>query len=144
MKYLLSTISIIIAFFLGHTLSKHVYEREITITKIIRDTIVIRSPEVTEIRPLRKQQAALPKTDNPTETVFVEIPIEQHIYQDSTYTAYISGYQPRLDSLILMPVTAQIKTPHQKRWSIGIQGGIGMTPAGIQPYIGVGIAYRFF
>lgn len=29
-----------------------------------------------------------------------------------------------------------------KRWNIGIQGGVGITPKGIQPYIGFGLQYN--
>ena len=29
----------------------------------------------------------------------------------------------------------------QSRWSVGMQGGVGMTPKGLQPYIGIGIGY---
>ena len=30
-----------------------------------------------------------------------------------------------------------------KHWTIGLQAGIGLTPKGVQPYIGVGVSYNF-
>lgn len=80
----------------------------------------------------------------------VFIPITQKVYEDSTYTAYVSGYNASLDSLILrMPheTTTITKRPKPKRWSIGIQVGYGMTLRGtpqFAPYIGVGVSYNLF
>lgn len=82
----------------------------------------------------------------------VEIPIIQKVYRDSSYTAYISGYEPSLDSLTLhIPhsVTTITNTIHPKRsrWSIGLQVGYGVslspTPR-YTPYIGVGVQYSLF
>lgn len=71
------------------------------------------------------------------------IPISQKVYKDSSYTAWVSGYRPRLDSIRVMNsvVTRDVVRP-AKRWGVGIQGGVGVTPKGVQPYIGIGINYR--
>lgn len=80
----------------------------------------------------------------------VVIPITQKIYEDSSYTAYVSGYNPQLDSLIFrMPrEVITIKEYHKpKRWGIGIQAGYGVTVKGTPqfcPYIGVGVSYNLF
>lgn len=82
----------------------------------------------------------------------VVVPITQTIYEDSTYTAYVSGYNASLDSLIFrMPreVTTITNTHYQKpkRWSIGIQVGYGMTLKGtpqFAPYVGIGVSYNLF
>ena len=88
------------------------------------------------------------------DSVNVTIPITQTIYEDSMYTAYISGYRVNLDSLIFrMPreettitaTTTQMLKP--KRWSVGIQLGYGVTinsQPKFVPYIGVGISYNLF
>ena len=31
-----------------------------------------------------------------------------------------------------------------KRWGIGVQGGVGITPKLVQPYIGIGVSYNLF
>ena len=82
----------------------------------------------------------------------VVVPITQTVYEDSTYTAYVSGYRASLDSLIFrMPreVTTITNTHYQKpkRWSIGIQVGYGMTLNGrpqFAPYVGIGVSYNLF
>ncbi|MBE6336249.1 MAG: hypothetical protein E7066_06205 [Lentimicrobiaceae bacterium] len=83
----------------------------------------------------------------------VIIPITQKVYtDDSTYTAYVSGYQPSLDSLLFMrrteTIIETIRSPtreFKKRWSVGVQVGYGITidetPQFI-PYIGLGVTYN--
>ena len=82
----------------------------------------------------------------------VIVPITQTVYEDSTYTAYVSGYRASLDSLIFrMPreVTTITNTHYQKpkRWSVGIQVGYGMTLKGtpqFAPYVGIGVSNNLF
>ena len=85
---------------------------------------------------------------NKPDSVDVDIPITQKVYSDdSTYTAYISGYNQRLDSLIFHPkreVVTITKWKPPNRWSIGIQAGYGMSRNGMQPYIGIGVSYNLF
>lgn len=78
-----------------------------------------------------------------TITKEVIIPISQKVYKDSSYTAWVSGCRPRLDSIKVMNsvVTRDVVRP-AKRWGVGIQGGVGVTPKGVLPYIGIGINYR--
>ena len=91
--------------------------------------------------------------DNIPDSVAVEIPITQKVYEDSLYRAYVSGYRPNLDSLIIFPrhdittVTNGYTYPksRQKRWGIGIHVGYGMTMSRtpqFTPYIGFGISYN--
>jgi hypothetical protein len=87
-----------------------------------------------------------------TDSAEVVVPITQTVYEDSTYTAYVSGYRASLDSLIFrMPreVTTITNTHYQKpkRWSVGIQVGYGMTLKGtpqFAPYVGIGVSYNLF
>ena len=83
------------------------------------------------------------------DTVWAELPITQKRYTDSLYTAWVSGYHPSLDSIYLHRPTIYIKTTEaspkrEKRWQVGLQGGVGMTPKGVQPYVGVGVGLKFF
>ena len=75
---------------------------------------------------------------------------EQAYYEDSLYRAWVSGYRPRLDSLMVFPKTVyqtvtndiyHTITPKKKRWGLGLQAGYGY-PSGI--YAGVGISYNLF
>lgn len=81
--------------------------------------------------------------EHTTDTVYVTLPREQKVYQGEDYRAYVSGYRPQLDSISIVRSTAvverYIETTRPHRLSIGLQGGYGITPAGPQPYIGVGL-----
>ena len=79
------------------------------------------------------------------DSVKVQIPISQKVYQDSLYKAYISGYRAELDSIFIYQkeTTITIK-PKPKRWHIGLGAGYGMTLKGFQPYVGVTIGYSIF
>ena len=92
-------------------------------------------------------------SDNIPDSIAVDIPITQKVYEDSLYRAYVSGYRPNLDSLIIFPrhdittVTNGYTYPksRQKRWGIGIHVGYGMTMSRtpqFTPYIGFGISYN--
>lgn len=70
-------------------------------------------------------------------------------YKDSTYYARISGINAFLEEIRVFPrtVTNYINTTEKVyiqplKWSIGLQGGYGITPKGLQPYIGVGFSYQ--
>lgn len=80
----------------------------------------------------------------------VTIPITQKIYETDLYKAYVSGYRPCLDSLLIFQQTQIIHIKDNtkpKRWGIGIQVGYGVTMSRtpqFSPYIGVGISYNLF
>ncbi len=77
----------------------------------------------------------------------VLIPITQKVYEDSTYRAVISGYNVSLDEMLVFPKREVLTIRPQtkpKRWGVGVQAGYGITPAGFQPYLGVGITYNLF
>lgn len=73
------------------------------------------------------------------DTVMVRLPIESKHYEGESYEAWVSGYEPSLDSI---KVYQREVKPKQSRWSIGLQGGVGITPRGVQPYVGIGVAYK--
>ncbi len=86
------------------------------------------------------------------DSIDVPIPIIQKRYDDSLYTAWVSGYQPQLDSLLLhrpevvTTITRTIVKP-APRWSIGPSVGAGISidhqrHPGI--YMGFTIQYRLW
>ena len=87
--------------------------------------------------------------DTIKDSVFVQVPIEQKVYSDSNYTAWVSGYHPRLDSISITHTEVSFhklvnnSSEGSKRLFIGLQVGYGITPRGIQPYLGLGVSYRF-
>lgn len=109
----------------------------ITITKI--DTVTYNHPVPVFVRS--------------TDTLFAHDTIlvrEQKVYSDSTYTAWVSGYQPNLDSIEVYPKTVtkiitnditktvtKVKKPH---WAVSVGGGIGYNGK-IEPYVGINAGY---
>lgn len=75
------------------------------------------------------------------DTIQVRLPIESKHYTSINYDAWVSGYEPQLDSIKVYNREVIVK-PKQSRWSIGLQGGVGITPRGVQPYVGIGVAYK--
>ena len=78
------------------------------------------------------------------------LPIEQKVYKDSNYTAWVSGYRPRLDSIYVRErfverTLTNTITPYRKkkRWGVGLQVGYGYNGAAFAPYLGVGVSYNF-
>lgn len=82
------------------------------------------------------------------DTVAVEIPITQREYEGEEYHAWVSGYEPKLDSLLVFPrhdvVTIREPPDKSKRWSVGVFAGYGVTPHGLQPCAGISINYNLW
>lgn len=133
----------------GVEISREVYIDTIPYYQPVpKDSVVVRYETAT--LPVDKGQRTdtiikevMVAVEAPADSARVIIPITQTTYADSTYTAYVSGYSARLDSIFIYPrrEVVTIKKP-PNRWSIGIQAGYGYTPKGFQPYIGVGISWR--
>lgn len=80
-------------------------------------------------------------------SAIVEIPISQKEYSDdSTYTAWISGYKANLDSINVYnrTITKVVKEKKLDKWSIGVGIGIGYDCQHVRPYIGIGLQYNLF
>lgn len=87
------------------------------------------------------------------DTLFVHDTIlirEEKVYKDSTYTAWVSGYQPNLDSIEVYPrtvtnyitneVTKMVTKIKKPKWAISVGGGIGYNGK-IEPYVGLSAGY---
>ena len=89
--------------------------------------------------------------DTVHDSIDVPVPIYQKRYDDSLYTAWVSGYRPALDSIrlhqptVIETITRTIVQPAH-RLSVGIQAGAGVGTITHTPdiYIGVGIQYRLW
>lgn len=85
------------------------------------------------------------------DTVWATVPRTQKRYEDSTYTAWVSGYEPRLDSIEVYRKTVTIVKREEgrvrnKRLSIGLTGGFGYGFINSKPdvFLGVGVTWRIF
>ena len=102
----------------------HYKERPVTYKVTVRDTIYM--------------------SNDDSEEVYVH---EVKQYQDSVLTAQVSGINAHLDWYkVSIPTRTQTITntvyKEPGKWSIGLQGGYGITPKGFQPYFGIGLQYR--
>lgn len=114
-------------------------------TVLVRDTVRIVAPPAVKTVVRRDTVVAAPLADSDSDSTEVRLALESHEYSGENYRAYISGWEARLDSLVLTAPVARITiptAPTPRRISFGIQAGVGMTPAGVQPYVGVGIGIR--
>lgn len=107
---------------------------------VVRDSVVLRHEKV--VRPVVRDSVMV-RDSVVIDSVRVYLPITQKCYRDSTYTAWVSGYQPRLDSIHIYRPIITITTTKRQKFTYGIQAGYGITPKGLQPYLGVGIGYTF-
>lgn len=85
------------------------------------------------------------------DTVWAVVPRTQKRYEDSTYTAWISGYEPRLDSIEVYQKTVVVTKSVEgigksKRFSVGLTGGFGYGVFTRKPdvWVGVGCTWRMF
>ena len=129
--------------------SKHCYNvRTVTDTIIERDTITAIPDTVYRTVALGEKTVKVVIHDTlcKTDTVTVSLPFVQKQYKDSSYSAWISGYEPSLDSIRVFPKTTIIresKVVRQKDRRWGVFGGVGIGVSDrITPCVGVGIGYR--
>lgn len=109
---------------------------------VARDSLVVRYVRVPVVRDTLHSIY--------TDTIQVDMPIIQKRYEDSTYTAWVSGYEPSLDSIRVyarkdvVTINKIIKEP-PNRFVVSFNVGYGLTPQnGLQPYIGIGVGYKLF
>ena len=119
--------------------------RDSVVLRYITEKLPVSEPKMTESVPNLQDSVQNFGKPVPEDSVSVQIPITQKVYEDSSYTAYVSGYRPCLDSLFIRQSTQVIQIRERpKRWHIGVQAGYGVTPKGFQPYVGVGVTYDLF
>ena len=147
-----------------------------TDTITIRNTLYLPAPQLADFKPLGFASTTLPvwkptfnnERENPPididpateaedidteppDSVAVQIPIEQRHYHGDEYDAWVSGWNPSLDSLHIYRQTQQIATTTEvtrwktRRWGLSIGVGAVVSPkGGIQPGVFVGASYMFF
>lgn len=150
---LILLISLIINVFLCyrlHSTNNHGGFDTITVeridTLILFDTITITKPVPSYIY-RHKTDTVIKYLQDSTEV----IPFETKVYQDTNYTAVISGYKPSLDSLSfsipskIITVEQTKHIYHKKPLSFGVQLGVGYGLISRKPdiFVGLGGQYNF-
>lgn len=114
-----------------------------------KDSIVINY--ITEKLPIAIGDSAYSNDSTYRDSIEVVLPITQKHYEDSTFSAWVSGYQPNLDSIkVYQRKEIQIITIHtteRKRWNFGVSGGFGVVYDGqgwhCGPGVNIGVTYSF-
>lgn len=155
-----AVLGLLTGFFTG----KAIYDRPViesvtrdTVTRI--DTVYQYHPQSVEVEKVRTEYKWLTRVTTDTVTdytvlhdsVLVEVPIESKHYNAPEYDAWVSGYQPSLDSIRVYQkenyITERVvvsKPPN--RFTLGLQGGYGygFKSKTWEPYVGIGLGIRIF
>lgn len=88
---------------------------------------------------------SVPLPDTGPDSVGVEVPIVRKVYADSAFRAVVSGFEPKLDSLVIYPRLVAVKPRSVRRrpWGIGVSAGVCVSQRGISPGISIGLTYNF-
>ena len=142
------------------TIPKIAEEKQVGTIKVpVNDILSIHRPAYSSEKADIKQKVAENSsydTMQPTSIDTIELPKMQRVYSDdSTYRAWVSGYEPRLDSINVfrktIKETVTITTPVKKkrtfwqRFNIGVQAGygLGLDDKKAHPYLGGGVGFSF-
>ena len=118
-------------------------------TITITDTITVTAPPVKVKEVIKNDTVYLP---SPTldDTIDVILPLEEKVYEDSTFRAVISGFKPTIKELTIYPTTTTISEKKlirtkekgfKLRPSIGI--GYGLINKEPDLYVGISLTYNF-
>jgi hypothetical protein len=120
-----------------------VYYENPTIAKVEAHPVTVRVPRlmfaerVVEVS--RNSESVPVEVSDSTD---INIDIETVIYEDTTYRAQVSGprigqYGPQLDWVQAYQKTITQTVTKKSRFAVTAGVGVGLTPAGIQPIVGV-------
>lgn len=122
------------------------YERP-TIAKVEAHPVTVRVPRLIFAGDVKENNFPnIVSSDNKdmiiSDSVDVKIDIETVIYEDTTYRAQISGprigqYGPQLDWVQSYQKTITQTVTKKSRFAVTAGVGVGLTPTGIQPIVGV-------
>lgn len=114
------------------------------------DTILVLAPAASQGGDGRGDTATprgLPATAFP-DTLRAVVPLTQKEYRDSNFTAWVSGFMPKLDSIEVRSrvVTYTQTVTKSRRWNAGIVGGYGygFQSRQLEPFVGVGVTWNVF
>lgn len=151
--------AVVALLFLSFAIGRH-YPVQPPQPEIKRDTITLyHTDTITRLKPVYLESRIIDTiTVSIHDTIRYSLPIEQRIYEDSTYRAVVSGYRPSLDEIqvyqktITNTITETVtQYKRAKGWGIGFAAGASAgyyyTPSGWQPGAGggitVGVTYTF-
>ena len=138
----------------GHFQAKLATLTPEVIQVVKRDTLLLNSPILREIHKVTHDTIKIVLNDTIVRRDTIYLEREQKVYSDDEYTAFVSGYAPRLDSIFVYPKTIyETRFATQNEWrriTFGLQVGVGgviplfsSSDPSLGAYIGVGLGFRF-
>ena len=139
-------------FLFGIVVGSNLFPKFKTMEKIVKKTDSVTITKVDTVR----YDNPVPVFVRSTDTLYVHDTIlikEQKVFKDSTYMAWVSGYQPELDSIEVYPktvtnyitteVTKTVTKIKKPKWVISVGGGVGYNGK-VEPYVGLNAGYVLF
>lgn len=122
-----------------------VYKRDTVRWPVTRDSVVTRYV-TRRLAVMRVDTVRQSDTVRAVDTVEVRLPIVQKVYRDTNYTAWVSGFEPKLDSISVRHRTIiERRTVRERgRWGVGLGVGLGVGSGGPGVGIGLGIFYKLW
>lgn len=122
-----------------------VYRRDTVRWPVTRDSVVTRYV-TRRLAVMRVDTVRQSDTLRAVDTVEVRLPIVQKVYRDTNFTAWVSGYEPRLDSISVRhrEVTLTKVARGGSRWGVGLGVGLGVGSGGPGAGFGIGIFYKLW
>lgn len=146
----------------GFFIGKGIYDQPIT-ESVTRDTVTITdtipqyfpAPKDSVVTRYITRYLPVQSTDTVdryvvervTDTVAVQVPITSKHYGSEQYDAWVSGFEPSLDSIKVYQkteyITETITKTRRKPWGIGFNVGYGydFKSKTAAPFVGVGLSY---
>lgn len=132
-KFIIIILAMILTWSLIKQVSSRITRTTTCDTITVYDTVIM--PIAKDSIITRYQTVKLPiiKTEYETDTIFktdsveVQVPISQKVYEDSTYKAFVSGFNTSLDSIYIKNkyITKTITNTKTKptKWGLGATAG---------------------
>ena len=132
-KFIVIILAMILTWSLVKQVSSQITRTTTCDTITVYDTVIM--PIAKDSIIIRYQTVKLPiiKTEYETDTIFktdsveVQVPISQKVYEDSTYKAFVSGFNTSLDSIFIKNkyITKTITNTKTKptKWGLGATAG---------------------
>lgn len=122
--------------------------------KVVKTPVFVRNRAIPEICmvTIPIDSSIIANFRRQVDSLTIQLAREQREYSDSSYTAWVSGIDPRLDSIRFVIPEKVVKVDRIQKYkpkvTVGLQGGFGAVfPIKAAPtvggYLGVGIQYNF-
>lgn len=150
-----------VGFCAGFFTAKGIYDRPV-IETITRDTVTVVDtiphyyPQPVDGTKVKTEYRWLTRVEHSTDTliqhdsVLVEVPIESRHYHEAEFDAWVSGYEPSLDSIKVYQKTEYINTTitqvvkDGKHFFFGVAGGCeyGFNDKSATPFAELGLTFK--